>query len=131
MNRRGFLKFLALGTGALALEQAIPFNRVWSFPKDIRLANVANGNRVLTNAEFEAESVKALGDALNAPNFDGITAATLSDLKNDVMYDEFFVDAPWLRYLRMGASLEASHPRMQATIHGISVPTDNEISEYA
>lgn len=27
-----------LGAAGLALEQAIPFGRVWSFPKEIRLA---------------------------------------------------------------------------------------------
>lgn len=35
MNRRRFLGFLGLGAAAVAAEQVIPFNRVWSFPKEI------------------------------------------------------------------------------------------------
>jgi hypothetical protein len=38
MDRRGFLKLLGAGVGGLALDQAIPFNRVWSFPKKIVIA---------------------------------------------------------------------------------------------
>lgn len=39
MNRRELFKFLGAAIGGIALEQAIPFNRVWSFPKKIVLAN--------------------------------------------------------------------------------------------
>lgn len=35
MNRRGFLRSIGLGIGGIALEQAIPLGRVWSFPKKI------------------------------------------------------------------------------------------------
>lgn len=35
MNRRSFLAGLSALVGGIALEQAIPFNRVWSFPKQI------------------------------------------------------------------------------------------------
>ena len=38
MNRRGFFKALGAVVGGIALEQAIPFNRVWSFPKNIVIA---------------------------------------------------------------------------------------------
>lgn len=34
-SRRGFLQLFGLAIGGLALEQAIPFNRVWSFPSQI------------------------------------------------------------------------------------------------
>jgi hypothetical protein len=37
MNRRGFLRSIGLGIGGIALEQAIPLGRVWSFPKKIVL----------------------------------------------------------------------------------------------
>jgi hypothetical protein len=37
VNRRRFLGFLGLGAAAVAAEQVIPFNRVWSFPKQIVL----------------------------------------------------------------------------------------------
>jgi hypothetical protein len=35
MDRRLFLQILGIGVGGVALEQAIPFGRVWSFPKEI------------------------------------------------------------------------------------------------
>lgn len=35
MNRRGFLRSIGLGIGGIALEQAIPLGRVWSFPKKV------------------------------------------------------------------------------------------------
>lgn len=38
MERRGFLKLFSVGIAGLALEQAIPFGRVWSFPKNIVIA---------------------------------------------------------------------------------------------
>jgi hypothetical protein len=37
MNRRNFFSLLAAGVAGIALEQAIPFGRVWSFPKKIVL----------------------------------------------------------------------------------------------
>ncbi len=37
MNRRSFLKGIGAVIGGIALEQAIPFNRVWSFPKEIKV----------------------------------------------------------------------------------------------
>lgn len=39
MERRGFLKGLAALVGGIALEQAVPFGRVWSFPKEIKRLN--------------------------------------------------------------------------------------------
>jgi hypothetical protein len=35
MNRRSFFKFLGAGAATLALSEAIPFGRVWSFPSKI------------------------------------------------------------------------------------------------
>ena len=35
MNRRSFLSLFGVGVAGLALEQAIPLGRVWSFPKKI------------------------------------------------------------------------------------------------
>lgn len=37
MDRRGFLKFLGAGVAGIALEQAIPLGRVWSFPSKLVL----------------------------------------------------------------------------------------------
>lgn len=35
MNRRNFLSLFSAGVAGIALEQAIPLGRVWSFPKKI------------------------------------------------------------------------------------------------
>lgn len=37
MDRRSFLKGLGLIVGGVAINEAIPFNRVWSFPKEIKI----------------------------------------------------------------------------------------------
>lgn len=37
MNRRGFLGMLS----GIVLSEAIPLNRVWSFPKEIKIVPVA------------------------------------------------------------------------------------------
>lgn len=39
MERRRFLQLLGWGVGGLALEQAIPLGRVWSFPKEIAIGD--------------------------------------------------------------------------------------------
>jgi hypothetical protein len=38
MDRRGFLKLFSAGVAGIALQQAIPLGRVWSFPKKIVIA---------------------------------------------------------------------------------------------
>lgn len=38
MNRRNFLSLFSAGIAGIALEQAIPLGRVWSFPKKIVIA---------------------------------------------------------------------------------------------
>jgi hypothetical protein len=35
VNRRSFFRFLGAGAATLALSEAIPFGRVWSFPSKI------------------------------------------------------------------------------------------------
>jgi hypothetical protein len=39
MDRRNFLRAAAMTIGGIALDQAIPFGRIWSFPKVIKPAN--------------------------------------------------------------------------------------------
>lgn len=40
MDRRKFLGLFSAGVAGIALEQAIPLGRVWSFPKQIVIPNV-------------------------------------------------------------------------------------------
>jgi len=37
VNRRGFLQGLGALIGGVAIQEAIPFGRVWSFPKEIKI----------------------------------------------------------------------------------------------
>jgi hypothetical protein len=39
VDRRSFIGLLGAGIAGIALEQAIPLGRVWSFPKEIVVAN--------------------------------------------------------------------------------------------
>ena len=39
MNRRGFLKALSGVIGGIAVAEAVPLGRVWSFPSQIKIAN--------------------------------------------------------------------------------------------
>ena len=43
---------------------------------------------------------------MSDPTFDMISATTLADLRDDVVYDNFFVDTAWLRKLRVSGALE-------------------------
>jgi hypothetical protein len=38
MDRRGFLSLIGLGVGGVVIDQAIPLGRMWSFPKNIVIA---------------------------------------------------------------------------------------------
>ena len=40
------------------------------------------------------------------PLFDQLGATTLADLRDDVLYDNFFVDTAWLRKLRVSGALD-------------------------
>ncbi len=43
MNRRTLIKSLGLLVAGIAVEQAIPKNRVWSFPKNIKITPACPG----------------------------------------------------------------------------------------
>jgi hypothetical protein len=61
MNRRHFLSLLSAGVAGIALEQAVPFNRVWSFPK-----NIINPSRVgfdpASGVDISAVTFRPAGD---------------------------------------------------------------------
>lgn len=82
MNRRGFLRSLVGGVAAAAVVRTFPF-RVYSFPTEVVL-----------------------------PDWELLCAATLKDLRADVLYDNFFIDSLWLRRLSLTeASLMPSELR--------------------
>lgn len=63
MERRRFLSLLGLGVAGIALEQAVPLGRVWSFPKEIAIARhpfdysneLSRANRFLMQYLLEAQ----------------------------------------------------------------------------
>ena len=46
MNRRNFLSLFSAGVAGIALEQAIPLGRVWSFPKKIVLPQFLSNGQI-------------------------------------------------------------------------------------
>lgn len=42
LSRRGFLSGLGTLIGGIALDQAIPLGRVWSFPREVKCLNAAS-----------------------------------------------------------------------------------------
>jgi len=55
MDRRKFLGLFSAGIAGIALEQAIPLGRVWSFPKKIVIPNI-----FLTTEWITEESLRIL-----------------------------------------------------------------------
>jgi hypothetical protein len=73
MNRRSFLGSLVGGLAATAAVRTWPF-RVYSFPTNILVPR--------------------------SPTLDDLITTTLADLREDILYDNFFIDTPWLTKLR-------------------------------
>lgn len=80
MNRRDFFKGLGALIGGVAIEQAIPFGRVWSFPSKIVCLNQVSPD----------------------PLFDNISAVTIEQLYKDVVFDSFFQENRILKLIRDG-----------------------------
>lgn len=75
-ERRGFLKLFGAGVAGIALEQAIPFNRVWSFPKKIVIAKPPSPGDIITiagvnavNPEPRMSALFEIGDIVSFPAF--------------------------------------------------------------
>ena len=73
-DRRHFLRNLVGGLAATSAVRTWPF-RVYSFPTEIIQPKIY-------------------------PLFDEISYTTLADLRDDILIDNFFVDAPWMSKLR-------------------------------
>ena len=67
MNRRGFFKLFGLGIAGIALEQAVPLGRVWSFPSEIMIPEpfVGTGNLFLTTEFISMEVLRNLKNNLH------------------------------------------------------------------
>lgn len=78
MDRRGFLKSLGMMIGGIALGEAIPLNRVWSFPKQIVIA--------------KPETIR--------PLFDEISAITIDSFQRTMYFDRLFAPSPLLQRMR-------------------------------
>jgi len=63
MNRRNFLSLFSAGIAGIALEQAIPLGRVWSFPKTLIIPPktlIIPPNNFLPTEWITAESLRML-----------------------------------------------------------------------
>jgi hypothetical protein len=63
MNRRGFFKLFSAGVAGIAIEKAIPFGRVWSFPSKIVVPET--GNYFLTHEEVAAAFLRVYAESLD------------------------------------------------------------------
>jgi hypothetical protein len=88
MDRRGFLKLLGGTVGGLALAEAIPFNRVWSFPKKIVIAKP--DLKKLATIYYDPVAIQALrGNFLDNPLDYGKTYADWNGAINKIVDAEF------------------------------------------
>lgn len=74
MDRRGFLKAIGGAVGGLALAEAIPFGRVWSFPSTIKIPatqfRFEKGDNILYfNSPVQLEAWKGLGFEVMSADF--------------------------------------------------------------
>lgn len=70
MDRRGFFKLFGAGVAGIALEQAIPLGRVWSFPSRIVVAlPVIAESGLLTTAWIDKEVLRLLKDRLEVRRY--------------------------------------------------------------
>ena len=86
MNRRNFLTRLGLVAAGLALDQAIPFNRVWSFPKEIVVPQLNLGEiraRYLEPAarQIASEIDLRIGDIISIDNVLSVHGHTFKIVK--------------------------------------------------
>jgi hypothetical protein len=72
MDRRNFIASLSAGLAGITLEQAIPFGRVWSFPKEIVIARlpVINGG----NINWRDQYSKGLASIIYQQAFNNVLA---------------------------------------------------------
>jgi hypothetical protein len=63
MERRGFLKLFGAGLAGIALGDAIPFGRVWSFPKNIIIPKPAT--LLLITEWISHESLRLLQNSID------------------------------------------------------------------
>ena len=83
---------LGIGVAGVALEQAIPFGRVWSFPKEIIIPSISEANNFLT--------------------IEWVTAEVLRILVNNLQMTQYFVnwDEPFIKNFAIGQRMRVRFP---------------------
>lgn len=92
MDRRGFLKLFGGATGALVASATMAEAGM--------LAEFMSWLRRAPAWSFPSRTVVE-----GVPLFDQISAATLADLRDNIVFDNFFVDSAILRKLRVSGHL--------------------------
>ena len=78
MDRRKFLGLFSAGVAGIALEQAIPLGRVWSFPKEIVIAKPS-----ALICAYNQSAVRAFEGGL--------------EIRNSIFFDAGLIDARMVR----------------------------------
>lgn len=84
MNRRSFLSLFGAGVAGIALEQAIPLGRVWSFPKEIVIADTLKAGDI-----FSMTSVNRVNS--NRPQFEIGDVVTVEESGGLIDPLEYFI----------------------------------------
>lgn len=100
MGRRHLLRSLFAGAAITATESLIPFNRVWFFPKHIRIANIS-----------EIEQLPHYAGTLTGKQ---ITLATLKILHEELSFEKI----PPTRNIKIGSLITVRTP-----LHWLCPPT--------
>jgi hypothetical protein len=93
MDRRRFLSLFGLGVAGIALEQAVPLGRVWSFPSEIVIPELSSAQSIALQLEKVREMIPTLYESDHA-----LHSALYYDLNREALSGTFFGIARAERY---------------------------------
>lgn len=77
LSRRGFLSGLGALVGGIAIEQAIPFGRVWSFPKEVKCLNAVTTVPHMATMYYDKMALSRLVENFGFAKVEESTPATV------------------------------------------------------
>lgn len=112
MNRRGFLKMLGGGVAGIAIAEAVPLGRVWSFPKVLKFIGIDLGY-----GDATAVTVGTIGAGNVFLAHEYVTAEYLRLLKQRLLLASVYTPA-FEREFAIGNVIKVRIPRHFTAIEG-------------